>query len=208
MATLLNYALTDLASVKETLGIDAGNTSKDNLIIRKINLATHVIETWCNLPRDHHFKSATYTQEVYDGNGIDQLVLKMRPVTALSSFQHTTTSENQNDWDDVESTLYFLDEDAGTLDLLFGQNRNWSAYRATYTAGYSTIPVDLAEAAATLAAFWTENSTAGTTIKRKREGQREVEYFNAFGGSGGSNDSVIESLGLDEILQRYKFYAA
>lgn len=207
MADLVSYALTTVADVKETLGISSGDTSRDNLIKRKINLATHVIETWCNLPRDHHFKQTTYTNEVYDGSFSDQLLLRMRPVTSVSSFQYLTTSENQDDWDDVEGEHYFLDESAGTLDGLFVQNGNWSSYRVTYTAGYAVIPPDLAEAAVTMAAFWSENASAGTAIKRKREGQREVEYFNAFSSSDGGNNSVLESLGLDDILSRYKFYA-
>ena len=37
MAQLLSYSLATVADVKESLGIDAGDTSKDNLIIRKIN---------------------------------------------------------------------------------------------------------------------------------------------------------------------------
>lgn len=207
MATLVSYALTSVEDVKETLGISSGDHSKDNLIIRKINLATEVIEAWCNLSREHHFKQTTYTNEVYDGSGNEQLVLRMRPITAISSFQARTTSQNEDDWEDVESEHFFYDANAGTLDGLFYQNTDWSSYRVTYTAGYATIPTDLAEAAATLAAFWVENTAAGTAVKRKREGQREVEYFNAFNSQGGGNNSVLESLGLDDVLSRYKFYA-
>lgn len=79
-------------------------------------------------------------------------------------------------------------------------------HRVTYTAGYSTIPADLAEAAATLAAFWVENSTSGTNVKRKKEGQREIEYFDSNSSSGGNNQSTIESLGLDDLLNRYVQY--
>lgn len=208
MADLLDYALTTVEDVKESLGISSSDHSKDNLIKRKINLATMLIETFCNLTADHHFKETTYTNEYYDGEGIDQLVLRMRPVTALTSFQYGDSSLNSGNFSDVESELYFLDGNAGTIDGLFTQNRNWSGYRVTYTAGYATIPADLAEAATSLAAFWVGSISAGssgTAVKRMREGQREVEYFNAFG--EGSNDSTIASLGLDDILGRYMIYS-
>lgn len=204
MATLLDYALTTVADVKESLGIDAGNTSQDNLIIRKINQATLMIEGFCNLPYNHHFKETTYTNEEYDGTGSNQLVLKMRPVTSISSFQYRDTVDNQDNWSDTESEDYFSNLSAGVLDLLNTQTNNFNAYRVTYTAGFSTIPADLAEACVMLASALVENSSSGTAIKRKREGQREVEYFQS--GSTGT-DSLIESLGIDDMLSRYINYA-
>lgn len=202
MASLLSYALTTVADVKESLGIDAGDTTKDNLIIRKINQATEVIESFCNLSNGHHFKSTTYTNEVYDGSG-DQIVLKMRPVTSVSSFQYR---DGESTYSDVESELYYLDGNAGTLDGLFTQNRTWSAYRVTYIAGYTTIPSDLAEACAMLASYYVENGSSGTAIKRKKEGQREIEYFSPTGGSTGGSSSIIEDISLDDVLNRYVRY--
>lgn len=206
MATLLSYALTTVADVKETLGIDAGDTSQDNLIIRKINLATHAIESFCNLPRDHHFKEDTYTNEVYTGNGSNQLALRMRPVTSIASFQYHDSPESDAPYSDVETDFYYQDLSSGLINLNYTSGTSWGTYRVTYTAGYSTIPADLAEAAATLAAFWVENSTSGTNVKRKKEGQREIEYFQQGGNSEGSSESVIESLGLDDLLNRYVQY--
>lgn len=203
MAVILSYALTTLADVKETLGIDAGDISQDNLIIRQINRATESIEGWCRLARDHHFAYTTYTQEEYDGTGSDQLSLKMSPVTVLSSFQYRNTTQNENSWTDVDSDLYFTDLNAGVIDLLFRQTRDWNRYRVTYTAGFSTIPSDLAESCATLAAFYVDNLTTGSNVKRKREGGREIEYFDP-----GQKDqgSTIEQLGLDNSLERYVRY--
>lgn len=206
MADLLSYALCTVADVKETLGIDAGNTSKDNLIKRKINLATDAIETFCNLPRDHHFKETTYTNEYYDGSGTDQLILRMRPVTTLSSFQYADSPESDSSYTNVESQDYSTDLGAGVVDMLYSQNRNYNGYRVTYTAGYSTIPSDLQEACATLAAYYVENSATGTAVKRKREGGREIEYFDANSGSGGGQNSIFTQLGLDDLLNRYIRY--
>lgn len=205
MADLLSYALTDVASVKESLGIASGDSSKNNLIIRKINQATLMIEGFCNLPYNHHFKETTYTNEEYDGSGSNQVVLKMRPVTSISSFQYRNTTVNQDDWDDTDSEHYFNDLSSGVINLLSTQSRNFNAYRVTYTAGFATIPADLAEAAVMLAGYLVENSASGTAVKRKREGQREIEYFQA--SSSGGNDSIIQQLGIDEMLSRYINYA-
>ncbi len=202
MADLLSYALCTVNDVKETMGLDAGNTSRDNLIKRKINQATEMIEGWCQLSRNHHFKETTYTNEEFDGVGSNQLNLRMRPVSTVSSFQTRSTTVNQDDWGDVESDLYFSNLEAGVLDLLFTQSSSFNRYRVTYTAGYSTIPSDLSEACATLAAYLVENSATGTSVKRKREGQREIEYFDSMT----SSDSLIESLGIDNTLDRYINY--
>lgn len=203
MANLLSYALTDVASVKESLGMSSGDHSKDNLIIRKINQATLVIESFCNLPRDHHFMEDTYTNETYDGNVSSQLVLRMRPVSTVSSFQYRDSPESDASFTDVDSEFYFTDLKAGIIKGLFTQNRWWEGYRVTYTAGYATIPDDLAEACVMLACFWVENSVSGVAVKRKTEGQRSIEYFD----SASNSESIIESLGLDDILSRYVFYA-
>lgn len=202
MADLLSYALTTVADVKETLGIASGNTAKDNIIKRKINQATRMIEAFCALPEDHHFLQATYTNEEYDGTGSNQLILKMRPVTSITSFQRRNTSQNESDWDDVEAEYYFSsDTDAGVIDLLFTQNSRWNSYRVTYVAGYATIPADLAEACVTLAAYLVENSTSGAGVKRKQEGAREIEYFQPSQG-----ESLITQLSLDDMLTRYIQY--
>lgn len=204
MAQLLSYALTTVADVKESLGIDAGDTSKDNLIIRKINQATLYIESYCSLPRDHHFALTTYTNEEYDGVGKNTIVLKMRPVVSLTSFQGRNSVTSDGTFDNIESELYFTDLNAGVIELLFTTTHSWNMYRVTYSAGYSTIPFDLSEACVTLACFYVENSASGTAVKKKQEGQRSIEYFQNSG--GGTGDSVIDQLGIDDLLSRYKQY--
>lgn len=203
MADLLSYALTTLSDVKESLGIDAGDTSQDNLIKRQINRATLYIESFCSLPRDHHFASTTYTQEEYDGTGRNTIVLRMRPVITMSSFQSRDSNQNTDDWTDVESELYFTDLTSGVIELLFGARKSWNVYRVTYTAGFATIPADLAEACVTLASYYVENSASGTAVKKKQEGQRSIEYFQP---SQSESGSVVDQLGLDDLLSRYKQY--
>ena len=202
MATLLSYSLTTLADVKESLGIDAGDTTQDNVIIRKINQATRMIEKYTGI----RFASTVYTNEEYDATNVDQLVLKQRPIITFTSFQVRDTTLNQSDWETVDSTLYFVDSDAGVLDLLFIADGHWNRYRVTYTAGYATIPEDIAEAAATLAAFYVDNPTSGAAIKSKEEGQRKIEYYNTSGSSQKGDTSVFGQLGIDEILDSYANY--
>jgi len=199
MATILSYALTTLADVKETLGLDAGNTSKDNLIIRMINRATEEIEGYCNSRR---FAETTYNNEEYDGTSTNQLILKNRPVTSTTTFvlQQRQTTENDDDWETVDTELYFTDDNAGVVDSLFTFQRNWNRYRVTYSAGYSTIPSDLAEACATLAAFYVDNPITGTGVASKEEGGRKITYFAP---AQGLKRSTIISLGLDDVLNRY-----
>lgn len=201
MADLLSYALTTLADVKETLGIDSGVTTYDNLIKRKINQATEMIERYCGGRR---FASTTYTNEEYDATNSDQLILKNRPVTTFTNLQSLDGTTNTGSFSTVDSQFYFVDNNAGVIDLTFNASGKWNRYRVTYTAGYSTIPSDLAEACVTLAAYLYENSTSGTGVKRKTEGSRSIEYFDANAGSG--NNDLFEQLNIDDTLKTYANY--
>lgn len=199
MATLLSYALTSLSDVKESLGISSGTTTYDNLIIRKINQATRAIEAYCQ----RRFKETTYTQEEYTATQIDQIVLKQRPITTFTSFEIRDTALNSNDWETIDSELYFVEEDAGILNLLFQATGRWNRYRATYVAGYATIPEDLAEACATLAAFYFNNADGSDVgVSEKREGQRSIKYAN----SSQDFKTIAKSLGIDQILDSYANY--
>lgn len=201
MAVLLSYALASLADVKESLGIDAGNTTNDNLIIRKINQATEMIEKYCGGRR---FASTVYTNEEYDATNSDQLVLKNRPVIAFTNLDSRDGTQNTSSFSTVDSEFYFVDNNSGVLDLLFNASGKWNRYRVTYTAGYTTIPADLAEACVTLASYLYENATSGTGVKKKQEGARSIEYFDP--SSGGGNGDIFEQLNIDDILKPYSNY--
>lgn len=202
MADLVSYALTTVADVKESLGIASSDTSRDNLIKRKINQATLFIEGYCGLSLNHHFAQTTYTNEEYDGTGSNALVLRARPVTSITSFQRRDSNLSDGTFSDVESQLYFSDLNAGIIETVTRSNWGWNRYRVSYVAGYATIPADLAEACVILASYYVENSASGTAVKKKQEGQRSIEYFD----SSSSSDSIIDSLGLDDLLSRYKQY--
>lgn len=197
MASLNSWALTSVADVKESLGIDSGDSTQNNLIIRKINQATDMIESYCGKNNSQHFASTSYTDE-YDGTGINQLVLKNRPVISITSFKQRNTTENYSDWTTIDSSLYFTDTTAGVIDLLFTVPMNWNIIQVVYTAGFADIPSDLAEACATLAAYLVENGATGASIKKKQQGPKSIEYYQTSQG-----ESLITQLSLDDILQRY-----
>lgn len=196
MATLLSYALTDVADVKESLGLASSDTTKDNLITRNINKATRSIENYCG----RRFLLTSYTNEEYAATNTDQLVLRQRPVTSLTSLDIRDAGLNIDNWETIDSQLYFYDANAGVLDLDFNARGRWNRYRVTYSAGYTTIPEDLAEACANLAAYWTLNP-AGKDIgvQEIQEGARKVRYLNA----NIKFKTILENLGVDEIIDAY-----
>lgn len=198
MADLVEYALVSVSDVKESLGIDASNTASNNKIIRQINRATDMIENFTG----RRFKLTSYTNIEYDATNTDQLVLQQRPVTTVSIFQNRDSSLNEDDWEEIETNLYFIDKAAGVLDLNFNAGGRWNRYKISYTAGYSIIPADLAEAAATLAAFFVDNPTGGTNVRRKQEGQREIEYFDS-ATTGSADTSLFRQLGIYNTLVAY-----
>lgn len=196
MTQIASFALTSVADVKESLGI-TGN-SQNNLIIRKINQATDMIESYCGKGNGQHFASTTYSNEEYDGTGSNQLILKNRPVISLSTFEQRSSTQNVSDWDSVDSDNYFLDSNAGVLDCIFTLTANWNIYRVTYTAGFATIPSDLAEACVMLACALVESASTGASVKRKTQGPKSIEYYDSVQG-----ESLITQLGIDDMLQRY-----
>lgn len=197
MAQLLSYALTTEADVKETLGIASDDHSYDNLIVRSINRATEMIEGWCG----RRFKLTTYTDELYDATYDNQLVLRNFPVTSLTSLSARDTTLNSGSFDAIDSENYFLDASAGILDAVSNFWGSYDQWEVTYTAGYATIPSDLAEATAALAAYFVGNDPAtGVGIASKREGSRQVTYFDH---RSTSDTSLFTQLGILPTLERY-----
>jgi hypothetical protein len=198
MASILSYALTTKADVKESLGIASSDTSKDNLIIRNINKATIAIENYC----ERRFKETTYTDELYNATQTDQLILKQRPITSLTTFSLSVrdTGLNSDSWNSIDTEQYFVDNASGIVDSLYRNFGNYKRYKVTYSAGYTTIPEDLAEACVDLACYYIQNRGASNVgIVVKREGQREVRYDN----KAASFAEILKNLGIDGIINNY-----
>lgn len=198
MADLLSYALTTVSDVKESLGISSGDSSQNNLIIRKINAATEAIEKYTG----KRFLQTTYTNEEYDATNTDQLILKHNPIITFTRLDVRDSTLNESSWEEVDSELYFVDPGAGVLDLVFHATGKWNRYRATYTAGYATIPSDIQEACSVLASFMVQNPVTGSAIKSKEEGSRRIEYYD----TQGKSDNIFEQLGIASILNAYCDY--
>lgn len=197
MADLLSYALCTVADVKELLGIASSDSTKNNLIIRKINQSTEIIEGYCR----RRFKETTYTNEIYDGTGTDQLGLLNYPISSVEAITvgMRDTTLNEDDFNTVDSELFFIDYTGGLLNGVGSFYGGWGQYRVTYTAGYATIPDDLAEACATLAAYFVANDPSMSAfVTRKKEGSREISYSDT-----ASRGNLYEQLGIQITLDRY-----
>lgn len=156
MASLLSYALTTKNDVKESLGISSSVTTYDNLIIRKINQATLAIENYCG----RRFASTVYTDEEYNATQTSEIILKQRPVITFTKLDIRDSALNISTWETIDTQLYFTDLSSGVVLLNFRASGSWKRYKVTYTAGYATIPEDLAEACASLAAYYYTNADA------------------------------------------------
>lgn len=193
MADLLSYALCSVEDVTSIPGFPSTSIS-DDFIKRKINQATEMIEGYCG----RRFKSTTYTDEKYDGTLTDSLVLRNRPITGDLTLKGRDGATSDSGYDTIDSSFYFIDYDAGIIDAVSRFYGGYDRWAVTYTAGYTTIPADLQEACATLAAYLAQNSLGTGGISSKQEGSRKVDYFNTTGASG-----IIGLLHLDEILDGY-----
>lgn len=196
MANLLSYALTTVADVKESMGIQSSDHSWDNIIIRKINQVTRQIEAYCG----RRFLSTVYTNELYAGTNSNQIVLRNRPVIGSVTLGFRDTSLNEDTFDTVDTNLYFTDTNSGILDLDFRAVGAYGRYEVSYTAGYATIPEDLAEATATLTAYYVLNSDSSQVgLMEKREGQRQIRYQP----KTLTFEEIVAELGLDELINSY-----
>ncbi len=194
MATLADNALCSLADVKESLGIASSDTTKDNILVRKINQASQQIENYCG----RVFRVLDYTEE-YTGSNIDQLVLNQRPLNSVTTLEYRATTLNTDNWYTINNTYYHTDDKAGILRLLFDAVGRWDRWRVTYNAGYSTIPSDLAEACASLACYYYQNRSGVTQVQMEQEGQRTIRYFQ---GIKGFRD-LAQYLGIDQVIDGY-----
>lgn len=199
MADLVAYALTTVDDVKESLGIASGDKSWDNLITRKINQVTDLVESYCQ----RRFAVTSYVEE-YKASQIDELVLKQRPIVVdddhTFTFEWRNTAFNDVNFETIPPELYFIDNDAGVLNLMFGAVGYWNRYRVSYSAGYVTIPNDLAEGANMLACFFVNNpSGSNIGVQEKQEGQRRTRFFP----TPNSFKTIVGQLGLDETLDAY-----
>ena len=139
-------ALTSLAYVKDYGQITT--TTWDVFLTNRIFAVSALIQSYCN----RTFPVQTYTED-YDGPGSTTLLLHQWPVQAVSQV--------------ILDQYYPLPTTLGSSDIVVNANKGiisvspssvgqkWFGYgdqniQVTYTAGYSTIPNDIQEAAAAM----------------------------------------------------------
>lgn len=141
MTTLTN-SLCSLDDVKNYLNIKGSDSVMDNLLEGLIVRVTESFEKYCGIKQ---FKSQTYT-EYYDGNGERELFVNNVPLTSISEINEDTDWVFGSDTTIGSDEYAIMDECRITMKSeYFTQGiRN---FKITYTAGYSTIPNDLKQAA-------------------------------------------------------------
>jgi hypothetical protein len=142
--SLLSYALTTEQRVADFGGLGTLTAGSDtyNTIQRLINSVTNFVENYCN----RRFKKTTYTNEEISVDQGSKIMLKNYPVVSGSAFslQFRDSGLNEDDWESLDSTYYFLDYDNGIVTAAGQTQRNsgyvfrqgYRNYRVTYTAGY------------------------------------------------------------------------
>jgi hypothetical protein len=141
--TLQANALTSLSRVKLDLDIQTSDTSQNTQLTNYINSASDQIEALCN----RRFHSEVYTHRL-TGKGDSYLIFEQFPVTVLTSVY------NDDLWIYGSLTELTVGSDVAVDKETFlvrrGKCNEWApapmSVRATYTAGYSTIPEGLQQA--------------------------------------------------------------
>lgn len=125
-----------LADLKAWLNIPG--TTDDDLLQRLLTTVSVCMQNWMN----RTIPSATYT-DTRDGNGSDTLSLAYKPVTAVASVtvggQAVVASPNG-----IQPGFVFSDTAVYLIGSKFYQGRR--NVKVVYTAGYATVPTDLAQA--------------------------------------------------------------
>lgn len=203
---------TSLVKLKLHLGIPSTDTSEDDKLNQFI---TEIESSVLSFLKRGSFTSASYT-EYHSGNDREKLILKKRPVTAITSIHVDSTGyAGQGSDAFAASTLWVsgtdywtpqlsADEENGSLIYAIGNNQQWPLGRGNikvvYTAGYSVVPDDLALAVNQLIAAVRAGAERGGQVGEETFG--EYSYTLLKGGD-------LTSLGMDavnagRIIARYR----
>ena len=191
---IVDYALVSRANLKEVLGIVT--STDDSLLDNIINRATDIIESYCG---NRRFKSTDYTNQEYDGTGTYLINARHYPITAVTSYQENNGTTGTADWDDLQGDdVNYVDDGNGPGQFHYasGFQRGIRNYRFSYTAGYATIPNDLEEACIQLC-VWIYKDRQSKGLKSESLGEYSYTKETFTG-------NVIENLGIDLILEKYR----
>lgn len=183
-------AYTSVPAVKAYLRIDSTVTTDDGLLRSLVDTANMVVAQALS----RNVLSADYT-ETRNGTGTKSLVLTNYPITAVSSVELVGPAMIAGAPQPSATLTEGVDFTVGSyaLQMLYGV---WPKGRAnvkvSYTAGYASMPADLAHAGTKLAAL------------RYRELERLGQKSKSMGGEIISYDTDEMPPDVAAIIERYK----
>lgn len=130
-------ALTTLVNVKNFLEIDVADY--DTVLETLINSLSAYIESQTGTL----FKQRTVENEIYDGEGSLDLILKQSRVSSVTSIEYRSGNVGNPTWQTVDSDGYSLYEGQSTVYRPSGWSKGRQNYRVTYITGDAIIPHDV-----------------------------------------------------------------
>ncbi len=203
-------ALVTLNDFKTFLGIT--DNTKDELLKMLINFSSDYIET----ETGRTFKSTSYTNEEYDGTGTEELRLKNFPILSFTKLEVNNNYDNSDSWDswsEINANNYWVDKENGIitrtndfLDFEEGMNNEEALseirfykgkfkYRATYVAGFDTIPYDIQFACMILAEEMYKNRGNTNGIRSESLGDHSITYKTI---------AEMQNPMIDRVLSKYR----
>jgi hypothetical protein len=168
------------------MGISTPSAATLTMMNALIDSVTEFIERYLG----YRVQQTAYTEEEYDTEDSQTLLLKSFPVVSGETFtlERRTSPLNEDRWETVESQYYHVDEEAGMIHGASGWKfpRSRRGYRVSYTAGYDfdnyttylsdTEGGDIELAAwMILEAVWNKRR-GGAGVERERIGDYSVTY--------------------------------
>ena len=203
-------ALTTLAAIKIALDID--DSSEDELL----NQLWAEAEAGAIAYMGRGIESATFTNEYYNGTNRERLYLRTPVCTAASDIRvdaNGYAGQNSDSFDAATQltagTDFFvesLEESESNRSCLIRIGGVWTRgvgnVRATYTAGYSTVPAEIPQAIHSLVARMREDSERGRPVMSERLGNYSYQLLSG-GLSGGVSEGGI-LMSATAILDTYR----
>lgn len=200
-----SYALTTVERAANFIGISvpSSNSVEESLLERFIDGVTELIEGYLQM----RVMQTAYSNQEYDTEDGDALVLEQAPVSSTASFvlQRRQSGLNEDNWETVDGQNYHVDLDAGIIYAIrgsrFAQTRR--GYRVSYTAGFdfdnsatflaNTEAGDLELAAWMMIATMWGRRRGGVGIKSEKIGDYAVTY----------EASMLENPDIKVLLDKY-----
>ncbi len=166
------------------------------LLAALIAAATELIERYCG----REFSYETVTDEMYSGDGTQELLLRRFPVASLTTITIVDSAGNETDY--ASATYFRVDLDSGIVQWRPDQYCTFPVgfenIKATYVGGYQRVPADLQSACVQIveALVGIESSDARLTQEKLGDYARTFRVH-------GEDASPIFSPGVQSLLSAY-----